>query len=238
MDKKNKILVGCLALLLALSVGYALFSETITINGTATAKGNFEITPTCTLGILSATGLTYNDLYLGKEGGYENDSCSVVDNRVNFSTDFLYPGAVRYFTVKFTNTGSINATLPLNADGDLGPFETAIFYNTITSVCELTEQGEKTNCKQRLEYTGGSSDFIRDETLGVVDKDGNYYSSDSDAIANFVDPQTGSSVLKPGESLYVVLGMYWIKDYKNDTNSANLSFEVNTEIPFKQVEVQ
>ena len=47
MNKKNKILVGCLALLLVLSVGYALFSETITINGTATAKGNFDIVGTC-----------------------------------------------------------------------------------------------------------------------------------------------------------------------------------------------
>ena len=43
MNKKNKILVGCLALLLVLSVGYALFSDTITINGTATAKGSFDI---------------------------------------------------------------------------------------------------------------------------------------------------------------------------------------------------
>ena len=29
MNNKNKILLGCLALLLVLSVGYALFSETI-----------------------------------------------------------------------------------------------------------------------------------------------------------------------------------------------------------------
>ena len=48
MDKrKNKILIGCLALLLVMTVGYALFSETITINGTATAKGDFNIEYTC-----------------------------------------------------------------------------------------------------------------------------------------------------------------------------------------------
>ena len=47
MNNKNKILVGCLALLLVLSVGYALFSETIEINGTATAKGSFDLTYTC-----------------------------------------------------------------------------------------------------------------------------------------------------------------------------------------------
>ena len=44
MEKnKNKILIGCLALLLVMAVGYALFSETITINGTATAKGDFNM---------------------------------------------------------------------------------------------------------------------------------------------------------------------------------------------------
>ena len=45
--RKNKILVGCLALLLVMAVGYALFSENITINGTATAKGDFDISYTC-----------------------------------------------------------------------------------------------------------------------------------------------------------------------------------------------
>ena len=49
MDKrKNKILIGCLALLLVMAVGYALFSENITINGTATAKGDFDMSITCT----------------------------------------------------------------------------------------------------------------------------------------------------------------------------------------------
>ena len=55
-NKKNKLLVGCLALLLALSVGYALFSENITINGTATAKGSFDISSTCEL--LTSTNAT------------------------------------------------------------------------------------------------------------------------------------------------------------------------------------
>ena len=47
MKSKNNILVGCLALLLVLSVGYALFSETVTINGTATAKGDFSLKVSC-----------------------------------------------------------------------------------------------------------------------------------------------------------------------------------------------
>ena len=49
LSKNNKILIGCLALLLVMSVGYALFSDTITINGSATAKGEFKLTTTCML---------------------------------------------------------------------------------------------------------------------------------------------------------------------------------------------
>ena len=44
MDKtRNKIFVGCLALLLVMVAGYALFSQNLTINGTAKAQGNFDI---------------------------------------------------------------------------------------------------------------------------------------------------------------------------------------------------
>ena len=44
MDKtRNKIFVGCLALLLVMVVGYALFSQNLTINGTAKAQGDFDI---------------------------------------------------------------------------------------------------------------------------------------------------------------------------------------------------
>ena len=44
---RNKIFVGCLALLLVMVVGYALFSQNLNIMGTATAKGDFSITPIC-----------------------------------------------------------------------------------------------------------------------------------------------------------------------------------------------
>lgn len=43
MNKQNKIIVGVIALVLALTVGYALFNSTLTINGTAKASGEFII---------------------------------------------------------------------------------------------------------------------------------------------------------------------------------------------------
>ena len=44
MDKtRNKIFVGCLALLLVMVAGYALFSQSLNITGTAKAQGDFDI---------------------------------------------------------------------------------------------------------------------------------------------------------------------------------------------------
>ena len=43
MKKQNIIVVGIIAFILTVAVGYALFSETLTISGTATAEGTFDV---------------------------------------------------------------------------------------------------------------------------------------------------------------------------------------------------
>ena len=43
MNKQNKIIVGVVALILALTVGYAIFRQSLNINGTAKAQGNLDI---------------------------------------------------------------------------------------------------------------------------------------------------------------------------------------------------
>ena len=43
MNKQNKIIVGVVALILALTIGYAVFSQSLNINGTAKAQGNLDI---------------------------------------------------------------------------------------------------------------------------------------------------------------------------------------------------
>lgn len=112
MNTSNKILVTVLAFVLVCITGYAIFSEKIEVNGTATATGTFNIEGTCTLGI--------DDAYFDKgkytstnqnQGGYEADFCFVSTDTVSFKTNLLYPTAVRAFTVKFTNTGTIPALL-------------------------------------------------------------------------------------------------------------------------------
>ena len=43
MKKQNIAIIAVVALVLAVAVGYALFSQTINITGTATAQGSFDV---------------------------------------------------------------------------------------------------------------------------------------------------------------------------------------------------
>ena len=43
MNKQNKIIVGVVALILALTIGYAVFSQSLNIKGTAKAEGSLDI---------------------------------------------------------------------------------------------------------------------------------------------------------------------------------------------------
>ena len=112
MNKKKKVIIGVLAVILVAAVGYAIFSDTLTINGTATAQGNFDLTYTCT------PGLTNEDFVSAEtsspiitDNNYANDSCNVNGNKITYSAELLQPGATRNFTIKITNTGSIPAQL-------------------------------------------------------------------------------------------------------------------------------
>ena len=120
MDKtRNKIFVGCLALLLVMVAGYALFSQNLNITGTATAKGDFSVTPTCEKGIptnLLESAKVIEGGWFGEESGYYDDSCTVSGNTINYQSGFKWPGARRYFTVKVTNTGSVTALLEDESD--------------------------------------------------------------------------------------------------------------------------
>ena len=98
MDKKkNKILIGCLALLLVMAVGYALFSENIAINGTATAKGDFNIEYTCEVYD------TYNRVETGE--------CVIEGNTITTTSMLTKPSDGVVFSIKVINKGSIPVIL-------------------------------------------------------------------------------------------------------------------------------
>ena len=107
MKKKNMIIIGVIALILVVAVGYAIFSDTLTINGSATAKGDFNLSYACEFvdediefpddtGLVASTG---------------TGSCSVENNVVTTTSEFYKPTDGTIFKVTVTNNGSIPAVL-------------------------------------------------------------------------------------------------------------------------------
>ena len=106
MLKKNMGVAVVIATILTFAIGYALFSQTINITGTATVSGSFEITPTCSTGIM--TGISDNAATIigafntatgmsvpTTERGYTSDSCSIT----NINTgSFTKPVAIKNIT--------------------------------------------------------------------------------------------------------------------------------------------
>ena len=95
---RNKIFVGCLALLLVMVAGYALFSQNLTINGTAKAEGKFNI--------------EFTKATISGEKGSTGATATISDNGkiLTITVPKLeYPGA--YVDVSYTvkNTGTIDA---------------------------------------------------------------------------------------------------------------------------------
>ena len=108
MNKSNKILLGVLSFIVVCVVGYALFSETITVTGTATASGDFAFEKKCYIG--DVRNVTSGE---AKEGGIGEESCNVNGNTVTLTTELLYPSALRMFTIEEKNTGAIDGMVEI-----------------------------------------------------------------------------------------------------------------------------
>ncbi len=106
MNRKKVIIIGTLFLALVMVVGYALFSDTLTIDGAVTAEGNFELTTMCDDNVAQALGVNAQQEY----GSITNSNISCSDKNVSVSATLGYPGSYKYYRVKVTNTG----TIPLN----------------------------------------------------------------------------------------------------------------------------
>lgn len=230
MNKKNGIIIGILTLSVMMMVGYAIFSETITINGTATAKGDFSITATCTPGITNDQFLSEGNIfgYAPKnDNNYKNDSCSVTGNKVTYSAELSQPGSVRNFTVKITNSGTIDAELNPNS-GMTTKYESCIGnYDT----------GEFTNCK-----TDGSQaqiELSEGIIVGMEKVDGTIvFATDIEGFTDFLKEVNEETliVLKPGESMFYVVSSEWdiLGDEIESSKKVLFKETLTTEFLFKQ----
>ena len=238
MDKtRNKIFVGCLALLLVMVAGYALFSQNLTINGTAKAQGDFSVTPTCQPGIDAKVKRIYDDyiinsedsLVFSSETGYYDDSCTVNGDVVTFNVKFKYPGANRMFTLKVKNTGNMDAIF-------VDSYNTDSYYNDL-NVEECFDENDDGIFDKKYECSTESS-YPHVAQFAVEDKDGNIYSLFDDAVTGIekaYDTETGA--LKPGATIYILIASYVDK---NLTAKKNFLFEstLTSKIMFKQPTVK
>ena len=200
INKTTVIIV--LVVFLTLSVGYALFSDTITIEGTATAQGTFDITATCITNLddtqkelVFETGAYYEE----EDNGYENESCTVLDDKVTYSVGLKYPTATKTILIKLTNVGNIDAKFNLEdyiINMDEGYSIKA--YNSDTN--ELINGN--------IEY---HRSFIRASYMIFQKADGTYILDNDDESEEFfeINDESIYVVLKSNESFYIVMNAVW-----------------------------
>ena len=96
---RNKLIVAALVTVGLATVAYAAFSQTLTINGTGTAQGDWDVAIT-NITRTSATGATD-----------EVGSPTSTGTSATFDVNLAYPGATATYDVTVTNNGSIPASL-------------------------------------------------------------------------------------------------------------------------------
>ena len=107
--KKNGLFLLLLILLLSITVGYAAFAQTLYINGTANARGNFK--------------LKFDEANLDSAVGADGTvSINGEDDTLAITVNLDYPGANAVIKAKVKNSGSIPAQLKsidiLSGDND------------------------------------------------------------------------------------------------------------------------
>ena len=226
MKKKNMIIIGVIALILVITIGYALFSDTLTINGTATAKGDFNMTMTCQPG-LDTSIASAEDIMMDEDNGYENDQCSVDDKTMTFSTGLKYPGAQRSFTVKMKNEGSIDAYL--NVDTGL------------TSNVKTCYDANANDTFEESECVNDSVPYVFEISvapIGYEKSDGtkfNFWTGSEDQISEITSEDGNSIIVKPGDTLYVLISPYFNKLV---TGSGNFNYKIEGTYQFNFTQKQ
>ena len=213
LSKNNKILIGCLALLLVMSVGYALFSDTITINGSATAKGDFNLVTTCDMDAEALELAQLRDM-----GSSTNPKISCEGNVVNASATLDYPGSIKYFRVMVTNTGTIRAKL-----------KKVVELNNPNYVCERDNCSTNiVNYVKNADDTNIVSTELYPDLHWVVVYDDAPYGKD----VSFSEEQL-DAVLDPGETAYFYILMEWSS--RSTTPGDPLTATMNVEMDWQQV---
>ena len=129
MNKQNKIIVGVIALILTLTIGYAVFTQSLNVKGTASAKGEFGLVfenssddPTCNG--YSKECITSNLYRLSEDGKIMTVT---VEN-------LTYPTAYVELPVVVKNIGTVDAVLKaVDVNIETGTDDVSVTYTGISA---------------------------------------------------------------------------------------------------------
>lgn len=230
INRKSKMLLGILAVLLTMSVGYAYFSKEITFSATVTGKGSFNVTASCTKGMSSDFASAYAT-YLGAsvsevnaefnsiQKGYTTDTCTVSGSTVTMNTALSYPGAARFYTIILKNTGNIRAKWH---------YEDGFYFNY--QICNGTNAA---NCSTSTPTSTLDYDYMTDTLWDLYPtiRHG-FIKKSSGAVTMLIDGSMEDAVdsdgyiyLEPNDSIYFLAYNLWDSRLAGDDyNNANGSY--------------
>ena len=213
MNKSNKILLGVLAFVVVCVVGYALFSETITVTGTATAKGNLN---------LKMSEVSYFELWganaLKESHGIINNSNLVInDNTISTNVSLGAPDSYKRYLIKIENIGTVPVVF--------GGYEN-LSDSSIEEMDSFRFVKYSSDNKSSLDITISFEGNVYNDYEGI----GGWF--EQGLLPN--DEPLSSSVLDPGESAYMEIDHCWSN---NSTSQEVITMDFSLKLNWKQVTV-
>ena len=231
------------------SVGFALFSDSLSVQGTATTNASLDITATCTSGIKQEIATLYNtawsnSIYSSIAMPVENNDyisnafCTPNGNDVTFGATVTMPGVAKYYTLEHKNVGTLDAYLSVSQpeNGRSGEYEGFTF--TTLQICDHTAG----NCTDYLNQDYGYlqvSNFVGIDNLftgfNFIKKPNGTFMTESEfEELIYTDPNTEKQyfILKQGYTVYSVLRSGIVET--GNSNSINIDATVDVSFNYIQ----
>ena len=155
LSNQNKIIVGVLSIFLIVIVGYAIFSESINIGGTASASGEFNI--------------IFNSVGTIKEEGSSGATAEISSNKKSLTVNvpkLEYPSAYVEVPVVIKNMGSVTAKIIGIETVGLDTTDIKVTYSGIGQDDRMAPNEER-NMKIKVTWDGASTTIVDSLTFSI-----------------------------------------------------------------------
>ena len=155
LSNQNKVIVGVLSLFLILIVGYAIFSESINVGGTASASGEFNI--------------IFNSVGTIKEAGSSGATIEISSNKKSLTVNIPkleYPSAYVEVPVVIKNMGSVTAKIIGIETVGLDTTDIKVTYSGVAQNDRMTPNEER-NMKIKVTWDSASTTIVDSLTFSV-----------------------------------------------------------------------